>query len=100
MIIVPSTPPVDVTVEAVSPFAVEIEWNTPVTPNGVITHYNVYTSNGTIVDTVDSSLRKYVYSRLQPYQDVSICVSASTSVGEGPKSSSVSARTRESGSCE
>ena len=87
----------DVTVEAVSPFAVEIEWNTPVTPNGVITHYNVYTSNRILVDTVDSSLRNYVYSGLQPYQYVSICVSASTSVGEGPKSVPVPARTRESG---
>ena len=85
------------TVVAVSPFAVEVEWNLPATPNGVIIHYNVYTSNLVLVDTVNSSQRNYVYGGLAPYQNVSVCVSASTSVGEGPKSQPVSTRTRESG---
>ena len=95
--LVPSTPPENMTVVAVSPFAVEVEWNPPATPNGVIIHYNVYTSNLVLVDTVNSSQRNYVYGGLAPYQNVSVCVSASTSVGEGPKSQPVSTRTRESG---
>jgi hypothetical protein len=93
---VPSTPPENVTVVAVSPFAVEVEWEPPATPNGVVIHYNVYTSHGVLVDTVNSSQRNYVYSGLTPYQSVSVCVSANTSVGEGPKSQPVTARTRES----
>ena len=93
----PSSPPENVAVEAVSPFAVEIEWATPAIPNGVITHYNVYTFTGPHVDTVDGSQRNYVHSGLSPYENVTVCVSASTSVGEGPKSPPVSVKTRESG---
>ena len=93
----PSTPPENVTVVAVSPFAVEVEWEAPAIPNGVITHYSVYNTSGVLVDKVNSSLRNYVYSGLAPFEVVSMCVSASTSVGEGPKSQPVSTRIRESG---
>ena len=90
----PSTPPENVIVVAVSPFAVEVEWEAPAIPNGIITHYSVYNTSGVIDDKVNSSLRNY---GLAPFQVVSVCVSASTSVGEGPKSQPVSTRTRESG---
>ena len=94
---VPESAPEQVSVVAVSPFAVEIEWNAPAMPNGVITHYNIYTSNGDLVYTVDGSQGNYVYSGLSPYVNVSVSISANTTAGEGPRSPVVTARTRESG---
>ena len=94
---VPESAPEQVSVVAVSPFAVEIEWSAPATPNGVITHYNIYTSNGVLVYTVDGSQGNYVYSGLSPYMNVSVSISANTTAGEGPRSPVVTVKTRESG---
>ena len=83
----------NVTVTAVSPFAVEIEWRPPTTPNGVI-NYTVYANN---ISITEWSLTRYLYEGLSPYEQVSISVSASTKIGEGPRSIEVSIRTQESG---
>lgn len=83
-------------VASVSPYAVEVEWTTPTAPNGVITYYNVY-SNGTLVASVNASLMSYLYHELSPYEEVSICISANTAIGEGPKSVEAINRTQESG---
>lgn len=93
---VPAGPPENITVSAVSPFAVEVEWSTPTTPNGVIVHYTLY-SNGTLIAEVQGTLMSYLYHGLVPYQQVSISVSASTEIGEGPRSTEVTNRTQESG---
>ena len=93
----PGSPPKNVSVYTVSPFAVKIEWNTPATPNGVITNYTVYNSTGDRVASVGGSQRNFVYSGLSPFESVGICVSASTAIGEGPKSAVVSNRTTETG---
>ena len=92
----PSGPPEDVTVTAVSPFAVEIEWRYPNIPNGVITYYSIYFNN-TLVAEVNGSTLNNLYDGLLPYQQVSVCISSSTEVGEGPKSATKSIRTQESG---
>ena len=84
----------NVTVAAVSPFAVEIEWRPPTTPNGIIAIYTVYSNNVAIMEW---SLTRYIYEGLSPYEQVSISVSASTKIGEGPRSIEVSIRTPESG---
>ena len=84
------------TVTAVSPFALEIEWNIPTLPNGAITNYTIYT-NSVSIDSVNGSHTSYVYNGLSPYQEVSVSVSASTAVGEGPQSIETTTRTRESG---
>ena len=93
---VPSDSPVNVTVAAVSPFAVEIEWRPPTTPNGIIINYTVYANNGIIV-TVDGSQMNYLYRGLLPYEEVNISVSASTKIGEGPRSIEVHSQSQESG---
>lgn len=93
---VPSGPPENVTVAAVSPFAVEIEWSTLITPNGVVLNYSVY-SSGSFIASVNSSLMSYLYRGLSPYEQVSISVSASTKIGEGPKSTEKITHTQESG---
>ncbi len=36
-----STPPRDVTIAAVLPTRVRVQWSRPASPNGLITHYNV-----------------------------------------------------------
>ena len=88
--------PEHVRVTSVSPYAVEVEWNTPTAPNGVIIYYNVY-SNGTLVASVNASFMSYLYHELSPYEQVSICISANTTIGEGPKSVEATNRTQESG---
>ena len=89
-------PPQNVRVASVSPYAVEVQWNTPTTPNGVLIYYSVY-YNGTLVATVNSLLMSYLIHGLSPYEQVSISVSASTKIGEGPKSVEATNRTQESG---
>ena len=86
----------NVTVAAVSPFAVEIEWRPPTTPNGIIINYTVYANNGIIV-TVDGFQMNYLYRGLSPYEEVSISVSARTKIGEGPRTIEVHSRTQETG---
>ena len=83
---------------AVSPFAVEIEWSPPTTPNGIIVNYTVYSavySNNIAI--MAWSFTWYLYEGLSPYEQVNISVSASTKIGEGPRSIEVSIRTPESG---
>ena len=61
----------------------------PVEPNGVITHYTLYTDyqNGSVtVSTTSATV--HTLSPLRPYQTVSVEVSANTSVGEGPRTTS------------
>ena len=86
----------NVIVAAVSPFAVEIEWRPPTTPNGIIVNYTVY-ANNSITVIVDGSQTNYLYRGLSPYEEVNISVSASTKIGEGPRSIEVHSRTQESG---
>ena len=86
----------NVVVTAVSPFAVEIEWRPPTTPNGIIVKYTVYTNNSIIV-ILNGSQTNYLYHGLLPYEEVNISVSARTEIGEGPRSIEVYRRTQESG---
>ena len=86
----------NITVTAVSPFAVEIEWRSPTTPNGIIVKYTVYTNNSIIV-ILNGSQTNYLYHGLLPYEEVNISVSARTEIGEGPRSIEVHSRAQESG---
>ena len=88
----------NVTVTAVSPFAVEIEWRPPTTPNGIIVNNTIYV-NGISVATVNGTQTSYLYRGLQPYELVNVSVTSSTKIGEGPSSSEVSNRTQETGEC-
>ena len=69
--------------------------------NGVITSYNLYVnySDGSPLAVLQAgaTTSNYTLSNLQPYQLVTVQVSASTAAGEGPRSEPVMGRSREEG---
>ena len=76
--------------------ALLIEWGPPTTPNGIITAYSIYIDylNGTDEKRLlkPNSLT-YSLQQLAPSQLVGVSMSASTSVGEGPVSHTVTGKT-------
>ena len=94
--LVPADVPQNVTVNNHSSY----EWEPPLTPNGIITLYTIYTNynNGTSDQfSFNSMERSYKLSGLSPHQLISISISASTVVGEGPLSPVISERTSQAG---
>ena len=92
--------PQNVTVNNHSAYAVFIEWEPPLAPNGIITLYTIYTNynNGTSDQfSLNSMERSYKLSGLSPHQLIGISISASTIVGEGPLSPVISERTSQAG---
>ena len=92
--------PQNVTVNNHSAYAVIIEWEPPLTPNGIITLYTIYAdyNNGTSQEIdVKATERSYKLNGLSPHQLISINISASTVIGEGPLSSTISERTSQAG---
>ncbi len=67
-----------------------LSWGPPAEPNGVIITYTLYVDyrNGTTTNFLTPSA-PFLLSPLRPYQTVSVQVSASTSVGEGPNTLSM-----------
>ncbi len=63
-----------------------LSWDPPAEPNGVIITYTLYVDylNETTTNFPTPSA-PFLLSPLRPYQTVSVQVSASTSVGEGPR---------------
>lgn len=98
-LLVPDNAPDNVRVTGSSPSSVLIYWIPPSSPNGLITSYNLYINytDGSPIAVRQSTTTNYTVSGLQPYQLVSVRVSASTSTGEGPMSLEVSGRTTELG---
>lgn len=79
---------------ALSEMSIQVTWNVPAQPNGVITSYAVYL-NGSQVATVNgSSDRRAVVSGLQPATVYSVMLSAATAAGAG-NSASVTVTTLE-----
>ena len=97
----PDTPPVEVSVTTLSSSSVLISWNPPFVPNGEVTHYTLYVTFGEETEPLAfhtaSSATVYTINHLQPYQLVSVEISAHTDAGEGPKSATVQGRTSEEG---
>jgi len=100
-IVAPEDAPFGVQVEGNSPSSVLVSWNAPLTPNGAITSYTLYINytdmSPAAVIRSNSELTSYTVTDLQPYQMVSVRVSASTVAGEGPASDSATGRARELG---
>lgn len=99
---VPEDAPANLQVVGNSPSSVLVSWIPPSTPNGVITNYNLYINynDGSPEATILQSnafTMNYTVADLQPYQQISVKISASTMPGEGPMSESVSGRAREMG---
>ena len=99
---VPGDSPANVQVVGNSPSSVLVTWIVPLTPNGIITGYNLYVnySDGSPIAILQSSASttNYTLTNLRPYQLVTVQVSASTVAGEGPMSEPVMGRSREEGS--
>ena len=116
---VPSEPQdVNVSRRSGEPNELQVTWDTPEAPNGVILNYTVYcdeviTDDGsgasgdylfpdnssftTVVVTVSGSDLSVVVQELTPYTFYDCYVTANTSVGEGNSSIVESAQTDESG---
>ena len=82
--------PVNVSVVVSDAFSLLIQWEPPLIPNGIITHYTLYINytNGSEISTriVDSQFTLYLLEGLMPYQEVGVSISATTGGGEGPHS--------------
>ncbi|XP_033624732.1 protogenin B-like [Asterias rubens] len=96
----PSTPPEDILAKPLDPHAVELQWQPPMVPNGIITHYVIFydedvskpeekwhqqarngTAHHSLVDGLASDTTYYFK------------VKAGTQVGEGPPTNAVAAQT-------
>ena len=101
LLAVPEDPPSSVRVVGNDPSSVLVSWVPPSVPNGVITHYTLYIdyNDRSPVTVVQSSApsTSYVVTGLQPHQLISVTISASTIVGEGPMSDTYRGRAREQG---
>ena len=91
----------NVTVSTVNSSSLLIQWEPPLIPNGIITHYTLYINytNGSEISTrtVDSQFTLYLLEELTPYQQVGVSISATTGGGEGPQSDYVYDTTEQRG---
>ena len=94
-ITVPADAPTDVSVIAISPFTIAISWSPPSTPNGIIVNYTLYISSNTVTTIKDLQQLAFMMGELTPYERVSVRISASTKIGEGPQSEPVIVYTQE-----
>ncbi len=96
------------------PFSLDVSWDLPNDPNGVITYYNIYcvvyqdsnmgSGDATVVDSLTaisnnnvimSSQMNTTVTSLVPFTNYLCYASANTSVGEGSVSTPVSGTTDE-----
>ena len=78
-----------------------VHWNPPVVSNGVVIRYTLYIGyeNGSVdVFHVDWETTSYNITNLNPYEQISVNVTASTHAGEGPNSVN-KIRTAQAGMC-
>jgi hypothetical protein len=92
---VPGDPPTITSLISYTPYSLTVKWLPPLAPNGIITHYTFYdvSSDPPVVLDVTSNPSQFEITGLSPYNLLTIRVSASTSVGEGPLSEPVTNRT-------
>ena len=97
----PNDSPANVTVSVVNSSSLLIQWEPPLIPNGIITHYTLYINytNGSEISTrtVDSQFTLYLLEGLTAYQEVGVSISGTTSGGEGPQSHYIYNTTEETG---
>ena len=61
---------------------INLTWQPPSEPNGVITGYVVAITNGSNI-TLDGSARMYIFEDLKPLKDYVVSITAKTSAGPG-----------------
>ena len=100
IILVPSAPPQNVAINVISSTAIMITWNPPplIYQNGFISSYQLLITdvNG-INSTATTTRTSYIASDLQINALYNFEVSATTAIGFGPSSDSVSNQTFEDG---
>lgn len=80
--IVPSGPPINVSVREVSYTSINVSWFPPVHPNGLIRLYIIRVSNSSFVNYTATGTSMHI-TELMPYQQYSVSVSAVT-IDSGP----------------
>ncbi|KAI1882027.1 hypothetical protein AGOR_G00246470 [Albula goreensis] len=86
---VPGSPPFDLVYVSTSSSEVNVSWQTPLQPNGLILFYTVEYWNSTHALNVTSPTNSAVLSNLRKYARYSVAVQASTSMGSGNHTSEV-----------
>uniref|UniRef100_UPI0037E94576 phosphatidylinositol phosphatase PTPRQ n=1 Tax=Semicossyphus pulcher TaxID=241346 RepID=UPI0037E94576 len=84
---VPGSPPYVVSYESVSPSEVNVTWQPPMMPNGVITHYSLELWNSTHYLNLTSPTNYIHITHLRKYAHYRLIVQAHTRVGPGNYSS-------------
>ncbi|XP_010783145.1 phosphatidylinositol phosphatase PTPRQ isoform X2 [Notothenia coriiceps] len=84
---VPGSPPYDVTYESVSPSEVNVTWQPPLLPNGIITHYSLQLWNSSHYLNLTSPTNYIHITHLRKYANYRVMVQAHTRVGPGNYSS-------------
>ncbi|XP_071498430.1 receptor-type tyrosine-protein phosphatase delta-like, partial [Diadema antillarum] len=102
---VPSAPPMEVGATVLSSESIEVRWQPPPAEdrNGEVTGYKIQyhkvsplsPTTPAIVVAVDADVRSFVLDDLSKYTLYDISVMASTAIGDGPSSESLSIRTAE-----
>uniref|UniRef100_A0A8D0CNN8 Protein tyrosine phosphatase receptor type Q n=1 Tax=Sander lucioperca TaxID=283035 RepID=A0A8D0CNN8_SANLU len=84
---VPGSPPYGITYESVSPSEVNVTWQPPLLPNGVITHYSLELWNSSHYLNLTSSTNNIHITHLRKYARYRVMVQAHTRAGPGNYSS-------------
>ncbi|KAM4618263.1 phosphatidylinositol phosphatase PTPRQ [Polymixia lowei] len=84
---VPGGPPYNLSYESVSPSEVNVTWQPPLVPNGVITHYSLELWNSTHYLSLTSPTSSIQLTQLRKYARYRLMVRAHTRVGSGNHSS-------------
>ena len=94
----PGSEPRDISVVNQTSQHIELMWSPPELSYGIITNYTIRFdfNNGTGPNIATSNINQYFISSLQPYQNVSVMISATNSIGSGPFSNPTSFTTNES----
>ncbi|XP_046846179.1 receptor-type tyrosine-protein phosphatase S-like isoform X2 [Xenia sp. Carnegie-2017] len=84
---VPSEP-YNITVTSKSNTSVQLSWNAPKSPNGIIVLYDVYLTNTQSMEIQhdNTTNQRFFWQMLQPYTNYSFWIYAKTSVGRGNQS--------------
>uniref|UniRef100_A0A3Q2DRE6 Protein tyrosine phosphatase receptor type Q n=1 Tax=Cyprinodon variegatus TaxID=28743 RepID=A0A3Q2DRE6_CYPVA len=83
----PGSPPYGLSYESVSPSEVNVTWNAPLQPNGVVTHYSLELWNSTHYLNLTSPTTFLHITHLRKYAQYRIVVQAHTRAGPGNFSS-------------
>ncbi|KAL0968338.1 hypothetical protein UPYG_G00265600 [Umbra pygmaea] len=83
----PGSPPYSLSYTAVSPSEVNVSWEAPLVPNGVITHYSLELRNSSHFLNLTTPTSHALITHLRKFAQYSLAVKAHTRMGPGNHSS-------------